>query len=100
MSVQTYSLEEQETTINISAINSKIADIYSSVPSMIRKIRKLFAEHPDEVTIDFDHQTDIYATVPASWIKISPKRVLNLTDEQKKERAERMRSISEARKSK
>lgn len=98
MSVQNYTIEEQETTINISAANPKVAEVYSAIPSMMRRLRKLAAERPDEVSVEFDHQNDMSATVPASWIKLSPKRVLNLTEEQKKERAERMRAVAAARK--
>lgn len=41
------------------------------------KIRKLAAEHPDEVTILEQPETNdgcIYAKLPASWLKIVPPR--------------------------
>lgn len=46
----------------------------------ISKVRKLKAEHPEEVQIIREPETNdgcIYARFPASWLKIRPKQVLS-----------------------
>lgn len=58
----------------------------------ITKIRKLAIQHPDKVTILASPETNdgcLYCKIPASWMKIQPKRTLELTDEQRKAIAER-----------
>lgn len=49
------------------------------------KIRKLASEHPEEVKIRFDNlDGSLVATIPTSYIKISPKRAgREMTDEEK-----------------
>ena len=61
----------------------------------INKIRKLKEEHPDEVHIIAEPENNdgcIYATVPASWMKVSPKIVRNLSDEQRESIRQRLHS--------
>lgn len=61
----------------------------------INKILKLKESHPDEVTIrHYPDKNDgiIIADIPKSWLKISPPRQVNYTDEQRAAIAERMAS--------
>lgn len=74
--------------------------VSSDQQKMINRVRKLAAEHPDEVTIKaYPEQNDgcIYATMPAEWLKLSPPRTVNMTDERKAELAERLRKARESR---
>lgn len=74
--------------------------VSSDQQKIINRVRKLAAEHPDEVTVKAQpEQNDgcIYATMPAEWLKLSPPRAVNMTDEQKAELAERFRKAREIR---
>ena len=75
MAVVSYSLDEQETIINLlpKALSSK-AHIHSTSPVFITKLRKLHKAHPDDVALLKDYGNELDAEVDASWIRISPKR--------------------------
>lgn len=60
------------------------------------RIRKLAAEHPDEVTIIRQPENNdgcIYAKLPSNWFKLQPKRTRELTDEQRAEYRARMAKL-------
>lgn len=60
----------------------------------ITRIRKLAEQHPSEVTILNQPETNdgcIYARLPVEYLKISPKRRVDLSDEQRLATAERLR---------
>ena len=91
-----YKADEQETIINIFPMQiTKQAEIYTCIPAMMRKLRTLAAEYPEEVSI-VDRTDDVSATVPVSWVKVAPKRKCNLTDEQKRANAERLAAYRKA----
>lgn len=74
----------------------KYATFCSSERKWINKIYKLKEKYPNEVHIEvYDEDNDgmIIAHVPKSWMKVSPPKQMNLTEEQKAERAERMRNM-------
>ena len=56
----------------------------------ITKIRKLAERKPDEVQIVANKDGSIYATLPLSYLKFNPPK--DLTEEQKKELAERLKN--------
>lgn len=59
-------------------------------------IRRLAEKHPGEVVITAENDDgSVVAHVPAAWMRIVPKRTVELTDEQRQERAERMRRARE-----
>lgn len=90
------SIDEQETIINMFPKKmSKHAEIYSCIPAMENRLRRFAENNPKEVTI-IEKDDAVFATVPASWIRITPKRKCHLTDEQKKANAERLRAYKEA----
>lgn len=62
-------------------------------PRYISRIRKLAQERPEACQIVAEN-TDgtIVAHFPVEWVRISPPRELDLTDEQRMERSERARS--------
>jgi nucleoside diphosphate kinase len=56
----------------------------------ITKIRKLAEKKPDEVKITTNKDGSIYATLPLSYLKFNPPK--DLTEEQRKEIAERFKN--------
>ena len=82
-------IEEQEMTINLypNQISSK-AEVFSSIPYMNKKLRKMAQEHPESVTIEKDTGNEIMALVDRSCIRISPKRIMS--DEQREASAKRL----------
>ena len=72
----------------------KHATFCSSERKWINKIIKLHQQYPDAVEIlcvPEDNDGVILAHIPKNWMKISPPKKINLTEEQRAERAERMR---------
>ena len=72
-----------------------IATVGSSERRWINKIIRLHEQRPDEVKIvrmPEDNDGYILAHVPKSWVKLSPPKQVNLTDEQRAARAERLKN--------
>ena len=64
----------------------------------VNKIINLKAQHPNEVDIITPPEQNggiILAHIPKSWLKISPPRKVNYTDEQKAEIAKRLYKAKE-----
>lgn len=60
--------------------------------SWINKIKKYAKSHPDAVTIlKINVDGSICAQIPTAWLKISPPRKTNLTEDQRRELSERFR---------
>lgn len=62
---------------------------------LITRIGRLAEKHPDSVNIIRQpNQNDgcLYCEIPSKWVKITPPKTIELTDEQRAERAERMRN--------
>ena len=71
-------IDEQETVINIlPAQISRNAEIYTCIPAMSKRLRKLAETRPDSVRIVHDNGTSVIAEVDRSCIKISPKRLVS-----------------------
>lgn len=71
----------------------KHATFCSAERKWINKILKLKESHPDEVDIRYypeNNDGNIVAHIPKSWLKISPPRQVNYTEEQRAAAAERM----------
>lgn len=72
------------------------ATFCSAERKWINKILKLKESHPDKVDIRFypeNNDGNIVAHIPKSWLKISPPRQVNYTEEQRAAAAERMASM-------
>ena len=70
-------LDEQETTINLfPAQVDKMACISTNVPYMVKRFMKMASDYPDQVAIDEVSDTDLSVQIPASWIRIRPKRTM------------------------
>lgn len=78
----------------------KYATFCSAERRWINRINKLHEQYPDEVQIVYapeDNCGVIYAHIPKSWMKISPPKKTNMSEEQRVAAAERMRKAREAR---
>ena len=72
---------------------STVATITSNEQKWINKINKLASQRPGDVEIvcaSEDNYGYILAHVPKTWMKLSPPRAVNYTDEQRAAIAERM----------
>jgi len=70
------------------------ATFYSGEKRWINKIIKLSKERPNDVQIisyPEENEGHICANIPKSWLKISPPKTMNLSDEQRVAAADRMR---------
>lgn len=70
--------------------DTKRAFFSSDERKWINRIRKLYEEHPDEMRMIAEPETNdgcIYVELPASWLKIQPPR--KLTDEEREVLRER-----------
>ena len=85
---------ERETIINYNNEKST-ANVYTWNKALINKLSAILKERQD---IQCKHSDDECATfvVPKNWIKVSPPRTRNLSEEQKAEAAERMRKARES----
>ena len=89
------SILEQETTVNL--YPSKVCrevEIYTSMPDMMKRLRKYAHDRPDCVRIDKDTGDELFATLDRACIRIAPKR--KLTDEQRRKAVERLAIAREA----
>lgn len=82
------SFPEQETIVTSAPVDGKIAYVYTCVPKDLRRMWKLYSEHPDEVSIYKDDKYSTEFIVPSSWVKIRPKR--KVSDEQREAAAQRL----------
>ena len=67
----------------------------------INRIRKLSEQYPDDVTIkNRPEENDgcICATMPSEWLRISPPRKVEMSEERKAELSERLRIAREKQK--
>ncbi len=89
-------MDFRETSVEYIA-NESHATFYSSEAKWIRKIKSLQQDNPDTIQIINESEDSILAHIPKSWLKITPPRKMNLSEEQRAAAAERM---SNARKNK
>lgn len=72
------------------------ATFSSSERKWINKILKYAESHPNDVRISCypeDNFGELVAYIPKNWLKISPPRTVNYTEEQRAAMAERMKNI-------
>lgn len=93
------------TDVKETAVGYLSSDSYavfsSNEQKWINKIIKLRESHPSEVNIKYmpeDNNGMLLAHVPRSWVKISPPRQVNYTEEQRAAAAERMSELAKKRK--
>lgn len=62
----------------------------------INKIMRLKEQYPDQVEILAEAATNdgcLYCKLPVEWLKIAPKRRVNMSDEQRSANAERLAKL-------
>lgn len=59
--------------------------------SMQNRVRKLKEQKPNLVDYTENEDGSMMAHVPVSWVKISPPKRMNLTEQQRAEMSQRMR---------
>lgn len=84
--------EFKETSCSMLDIDD-YAVFYSAERKWITKIQKLAETHPGMVKIVPHDDNTIDAYIPKSWFKIAPPKKVNLTEEQRAARAERMKML-------
>ncbi len=70
--------------------------VSSDEPKWKGRLLKLAEEYPEKVTIKRRPEENdgcIYATMPASWLKIAPPKKVNYSDEQRAAFGERMKKL-------
>lgn len=70
------------------------AYLSSDEKKTINKIKKLMTSYPEDVQViafPEDNGGCIYCKIPAKWVKIQPPKKMDLSDEERAERANRMR---------
>ena len=94
MTIANRSRLEQETIINFNE-EEKVASVYTFNRALQRKLSRLAEEHPDECRRAKTWQPgeSVEYIVPKKWIKVSPPKKVNYTDEQKAALAERLASV-------
>ena len=84
-------LDEQETTINLYPKQVQdYAEVYSCIPTTMRKLRRMADSDPDLVRIVKEDGVGLFAQVPLSWIIIRKPKQVQLTDEQRAATAARL----------
>ena len=89
----------KETAVGYLSCDS-YATFSSSEQKWISKIIKLHESHPSEVEIKYMPENNngmILAHIPKSWLKVSPPRKREMTEEQRKAASERMSRIASKR---
>lgn len=85
-----------ETSFERDLSDNQIRWISTDDRSVICRIRKLAAEHPEEVDIKYQPEENggyLYGTIPRTWLRIGPPPKRTMSEEQKAAAAERMRAI-------
>ena len=62
-------------------------------------LRKMAQKYPEEVKITSDTKAALVGTAPFEWVKIAPKRKVELSPEKRAAAAERMRALRETKQS-
>ena len=73
--------------------------ISSDERKIINRVTALSEQYPDEMTIlkrPEENDGCIYAQCPANWLKISPKKRVELSDEERAVRSERLKMARES----
>ena len=81
------------------AYHNDTAFASSDERKMIRRLYKLKEEHPNDVTVIREPENNdgcIYCKFPSNWVQIRPPKKLNLTDDERRLRAERMQKARES----
>lgn len=82
---------ERETSIDFMA-DENFMIVYTCEKKYIRRLEALKQQYPKKVQVIQREEDCISVKCPKAWFKFpKPKRKLNLTEEQKQDRADRMK---------
>lgn len=84
---------ERETIINFDE-GSPTASVYTHNRRLQNKLNKLVDVNPN-ISVHCQDEESVTYIVPKNWIKVSPPRQVNYTDEQKAAMAERLAAARE-----
>lgn len=83
-------MDPKETAFNFYR-GEQYGTFFTSDAKWIRRLHSLKEKNPDEVIIVEENEDgSLVAQVPSKWFKLSPPRKMDLTDEQREERRERL----------
>lgn len=91
-------IQDIETCFNY--CDPKVAFFSSNERRWINKIHRLKEQNPEEVKIIREPEENdgcIYCRLPASWLKVQPKKTRVLSEEQQKELTDRLSRMRQAR---
>ena len=88
-------MDEIQETVFETAQGKNTWTLSSTQKKWRNKFRKLAEMYPDEVEVVGDDEIGVCIRVPNGWVKLSPKKKMNYTEEQKVALAERMRRMLE-----
>lgn len=75
---------EGEDTANVLTYNGKLKS----------KLKKLFKDYPEEVTLERAQGQCVSYTIPKKWVSIAaPSKERALTDDEREKRSERMKAL-------
>lgn len=82
-------LEEQELHINYNYIEmGKMCEVYTTIPSMMKYLEKLFVDFPDECKLIKDDQYSYTVQIPFKLVK--PRRPRTISEEQRAAMSDRL----------
>ena len=84
---------ERETIINFNEAEPT-ASVYTCNRRLQNKLNKLVGANPN-ISVYREDEESVTYQVPKNWIKVSPPRQVNYTDEQKAAMAERLAAARE-----
>ena len=84
---------ERETIINFNEAEPT-ASVYTCNRRLQNKLNKLVGANPN-ISVHCEDEESVTYQVPKNWIKVSPPRQVNYTDEQKAAMAERLAAARE-----
>ena len=94
-------LEERETNIYFDEAD-KVARILSYNARLNKRLRELAEKRPEDVKPIKEYFDDENGAIcfefPSAWLKINPTRASTMSEEERAERAERMKAINRRRK--
>lgn len=83
---------ERETIILYNE-EEQTAEVYTCNEAMKRKLTKLHEDGTEGLTFVRSDEYSVTYTVPKKWVKIKPSIKMNLTDEQREARKQRMKQL-------
>jgi hypothetical protein len=83
-------LEERETTVNYTDADT-VATVMSYNAAMASRLKRLLAEHPDEVTLVWESEGGVEVRLPKKWIKVQPPPTIS--DERREAMRESMQRL-------